>query len=188
MVSRGVSERRKQRRMVLKVRDDLGVPLDAEQEGTAGVLNCFDDAIWRPCGRHQAIAEAIDCLVMGSARFHHRVGDDAVQERAVLDRDCVTDVGRGVAVVQWGCSRQVVKVLYQRSTTGYVDNLVAQADSEDRKASFIGLCEDGKVVVGPPVTERDRLGMGWVSIATGRYVWAAGDEQGVDAIHLAWDE
>jgi len=106
----------------------FGVPLDGEEEGVAWAFYGFDDAVGGDGGGEEALAQAVDALVVGAGDVD-AFGEEPVGEPALgVEGDGVLG-GAGVAGA-------VVKnifiggqVLVEGAAMGNVDKLSAEADA-----------------------------------------------------------
>ena len=134
------------------VREDLGVPLHAEEEAGAGIEDRFDRPVRRVRDHFEAAAEVVDRLVVEGVDGEPAAARDAVQRRAGRQGDGVGRLVRrvGLAVVR--------DVLVQRPATGDVQRLHAAADGEHRQVALTrGLVQAQLVVVGGAVDVRAQL-------------------------------
>ena len=126
--------------MLGAVRERLGVPLDAQEEGPRRVLDRLDRPVGGASADAQARAERVDGLVVEGVDLERVAGaGDGGQQRAGRDVDAlggrVRDLGLAVAV----------DVLAQRPAARDVQRLGAAADAEHRQARGVGGAGDGEL-------------------------------------------
>ena len=119
---------------LVALKQEFGVPLQAEEKRVAGMFDRFDDAIGRRCAGDQCAAHAFHRLVMGAVHLHTRAFDDAIEERTGGDGDAVRDTdGRGRLSMLQHISNLTRKVLIERSTERDIHRLHSAADGQGRE-------------------------------------------------------
>src|ERR1051326_1901218 len=150
VLARGLDERAEDRRRRRLAAHVLGVPLHAEVERMARVLEAFDDAVGRVRGDAQAVADVLDGLVMRRVHLELALAKDLRETRAAVDGDVVAMAVRRLA----GVIDVALDVLDERAARGDVHDLHAEADAERGDAAVARDAGEGEVVVLPPRIHR----------------------------------
>src|SRR5260370_209010 len=107
------------------------VPLDAEAEAAAGILDTLDDAVRRGGVDDHPRCHRLHRLMMGRVDRQLAHPGDAVEERAGDDRDGMPGFGARIRLLMRQCARDLVgNVLDQRPAERDVKELLAAADPE----------------------------------------------------------
>src|ERR1700761_1300364 len=148
IVAAGIDEAAEELRLGLAVDERLGVPLDADQEAPARVLDRLDRPVGRPGADPQPLAESVDRLVVEGVDVGEvdlGGADDLGQLRARLDLDRVARLGAGDGLAVPDLGREVGEVLVERPAADDVQRLGAAADRQDRHLAGVGAGGDGEL-------------------------------------------
>lgn len=169
------------------VEEELGVPLDGEQESVCGRFNRFDDSIGSDGARGQRRRHLFDRLVMGTVDHDGRPADNALEQTVRGHDDGMRELGglRRLPMVQ-GMLDLGGNILEETASTGHVDGLHASADPQERKVAVSSLTDQVELEIGAlRADERERETLAF-SVESGREIrTAAGDQKSVHAIKQA---
>jgi hypothetical protein len=157
----------------------FGVPLYAEPEGEGGVFEGFDEAVGGKGAGNEAVAEAVDALVVAGIDGQAGEVKDGGEAGAGVDFDVVgVNAVAGFAVGE--AVGEVGEMLVEGAAALDVHDLAAHADAEGGQGVAFGECEDGEVEVLAVFRGEAGGGVFGLAIERGVEVIAAGEEEGVE--------
>ena len=163
----------------------LGMPLDADREALAGILERLERPVGRPGRLDEALAHAARCLMM--VRRH--VGaptDDRAQSRALLDLHGVDgELARSLLVVV--AAHRLGKVLDEIASARDVQELEAAADREGRQVALECRLQERQLACVAARLRRVRLGMSVGAVLRRVDVRAAGEHDSVERVERLLD-
>ena len=140
--------------MLRPLDEALGVPLHADVEAGARVLEPLDDAVLRPGREPEVAAEALGRLVVEGVDVERGAAGERAQARVAADAHPVRGVVAGLGLAMAG------QMLDQGPAGGDVHDLHPAADAEDRHPA-------GGRAAGEHELERVGLGLGRAELGRG---------------------
>ena len=108
---------------------DFGVPLHGDEKGVVGQFQGFDGAIWCSGGDVQALADAIDGLMVPGGSRRRGIAHDCGQTGLLLDLHAVPGRATGRHPVCKAQPDRVGQVGDECAAERYVEHLQAAADA-----------------------------------------------------------
>ncbi len=163
---------------------EFRVPLHAQAEAVAGVLDALDHAVFGHRIDHAAQAGAAHGLMVGRVHLHFGRPDDAVQQGAGDDLHGVSGLMARVGLlVRQRVGHGVRDVLDQRAAQRHRQELLAAADAEHRQVARQCAAQQRQFGLGAGFLQRDGVVAGAVAVQRRIDIeGAAGDDQRVDAV------